>query len=469
MNAPTRTASSAQILTVAAAFFLEVLDATVMIVAIVPMANAINASISEVTLSLATYVLALAVFTPLSGYVFNPRGLAGKFESGVLIFFVGSWVCALSPDLFTLCFGRFIQGFGSALIVPAGRALILAHTPTPLLPRTMAWLIAPALTAPMAAPYIATLMLSASGWRLIFVFVALLAVALFMACRLLLRSLPTPLTKRTTLNRRAYALWALFCGALFMVFVFSSTHQAYYAAIAGSGMLISGALLTLTLALRNARHTTLFDLHLLNNPLFKLNLVSGSLFRISIYAFPTLLIIGLMENADAPAVFSGHCLFFIFAGNVLAKPVAVKLLTGCRHLKAFFICASLATTLSLGLFYNTRLIQEPITLWGLCFVHGCARSVQFLAYSTTSLWGIEHPRLHNATVLMSSVMQLNALIGQSVPALLAAFYSPARMLPGESDLAFFHMGLGTVTVLSCMTVLTAVCLPSTVSPPPRRP
>ena len=151
MNAPPRTASSAQILTVAAAFFLEVLDATVMIVAIVPMANAINASISEVTLSLATYVLALAVFTPLSGYVFNQRGLADKFQSGVLIFFVGSWVCALSPDLYTLCFGRFIQGFGSALIVPAGRALILAHTPKPLLPRTMAWLIAPALTAPMAA------------------------------------------------------------------------------------------------------------------------------------------------------------------------------------------------------------------------------------------------------------------------------------------------------------------------------
>ena len=465
MNAPTRTASSAQILTVAAAFFLEVLDATVMIVAIVPMANAINASISEVTLSLATYVLALAVFTPLSGYVFNQRGLAGKFQSGVLIFFVGSWVCALSPDLYTLCFGRFIQGFGSALIVPAGRALILAHTPTPLLPRTMAWLIAPALTAPMAAPYIATLMLSAGGWRLIFVFVALLAVALFIACRLLLRSLPSPVAKRTPLNRRAYALWTLFCVALFMVFVFSSTHQGYYAAMAAGWMLIGGALLTLTL--RSARHTALFDLHLLNNPLFKLNLVSGSLFRISIYAFPTLLIIGLMENADAPAVFTGHCLFFIFAGNVLAKPIAVKLLTGCRHLKFFFICASLATTLSLGLFYNTPLIQEPITLWGLCFVHGCARSVQFLAYSTTSLWGIEHTRLHNATVLMSSVMQLNALIGQSVPALLAAFYNPARWLPGESDLVFFHMGLATVIVLSGITVLTAACLPSAISPPSR--
>ena len=465
MNAPELTASHAQILTVAAAFFLEVLDATVMIVAIVPMANDINASISGVTLSLATYVLALAVFTPLSGYLFNEKGLAGKFQSGVLIFFVGTWVCALSPDLYTLCVGRFIQGFGSALIVPAGRALIVAHTPKPLLPRTMAWLIGPALTAPMAAPYIATLMLSVAGWRLIFVSIALLAVGLFIACRLLLQSLPSPLTQRTTLNRPAYLLWTLFCGALFMVFVFGSTYQGYYAAIAGACTLVGGALLALTL--RGARHVTLFDLTLLDNPLFKLNLVSGSLFRIGIYAFPTLLIIGLMKNADAPAVFIGHCLFFIFAGNVLAKPVAVKLLTNCRHLKPFFIYASLATALSLVPFYHTRLIQEPITLWGVCFIHGCARSVQFLAYSTTSLWGIEHTRLHNATVLMSSVMQLNALIGQSVPALLAAFYMPAHWLPGESPFAFFHMGLATVTVLSCMTVLTALCLPSAITPPPR--
>lgn len=463
MNALTLTASHAQILTVAAAFFLEVLDATVMIVAIVPMANDLNASISEVTLSLATYVLALAVFTPLSGHLFNPLGLAGKFQAGLLVFFVGSWGCALSPDLYTLCFARFIQGFGSALMVPAGRALILSHTPKHHLPRTMAWLIAPALTAPMAAPYIATLMLSAGSWRLIFVFVALLAVGLFIACRLWLRSLPAPLSKRSTLNRWAYALWTLFCGALFMVFVFSSTQQGYYVVIAGGCTLVCGALLTLRL--RNARHATLFDLTLLDNPLFKLNLVSGSLFRISIYAFPTLLIIGLMKNADASAVFTGHCLFFIFAGNLLAKPLAVKLLTGCRHLKRFFICASLATTLSLMLFCNTRLIEEPITLWGLCFVHGCARSVQFLGYSTTSLWGIEHAQLHNATVLMSSVMQLNALIGQSVPALLAAFYMPARLLPGESDLAFFYVGLATVTVLSLMTVLTAVCLPGAPPPP----
>lgn len=464
MNAPALTARPAQILTVAAAFFLEVLDATVMIVAIVPMANDINASISAVTLSLATYVLALAVFTPLSGYLLNERGLAGKFEMGALIFYIGSWVCALSPDLSTLSFGRFTQGFGSALIVPAGRALILAHTPSPLLPRTMAWLIAPALTAPMAAPYIATLMLSAGGWRLIFVFVALLAVALFIAGRLLLRSLPSPHAQRSRLNRRAYALWTLFCGSLFMLFVFSSTRHGEYAAIAASVTVVGGALLTLTL--RNTPHRSLFDLQLLNNPLFKLNLISGSLFRISIYAFPTLLIIGLMNNADAPAVFTGHCLFFIFAGNVLAKPVAVKLLTSCRDLKSFFICASVATTLSLGLFYDTRLIQEPITLWGLCFVHGCARSVQFLAYSTTSLWGIEQRRLHDATVLMSSVMQLNALIGQSVPALLAAFYMSTRLLPGESQLAFFHMGLATVTVLSCMTVLTAIGLPNAISPPP---
>ena len=71
-----------------------------MLVAIVPMANDLNASISEVTLSLATYVLALAIFTPLSGYLFNPLGLAGPLLWGLP-------VVATEAQAFE---GRFLTG-----------------------------------------------------------------------------------------------------------------------------------------------------------------------------------------------------------------------------------------------------------------------------------------------------------------------------------------------------------------------
>lgn len=65
----------AALLTVASAFFLEVLDATIMIVAIIPLANDLGASISGVTLALAAYLLALVVFTLRAGICSKRSGL----------------------------------------------------------------------------------------------------------------------------------------------------------------------------------------------------------------------------------------------------------------------------------------------------------------------------------------------------------------------------------------------------------
>lgn len=457
MNGPTVATSPAQILTVAGAFFLEVLDATVMLVAILPMASDLSAGISGVTLALATYLLALVVFTPLSSYLLNHLTLADKCQAGLVIFIGGSVACAFSPNLLMLCLARFTQGFGSALIVPAGRALILSHTPKHALANTIAWLITPALTAPMVAPYIAHVMLSVGSWRWIFALIACLAMAVLIACRKYLRALPSPETPAPTLNSYAYAMWVVCSCAIFMVFVFSSNHQLYSAAAAGCVAIVSAA--TGVIKLRKTTRCHLFDRSLLANPLFRLTVFSGSLFRISIYAFPTVLIIHLMQAPTPHAVSAEHALFFIFAGNFLAKPLAVKGLKNDQHLRRFFICSSCATALTLSLFFIPNLNQAPALLWLACFLHGAARSFQFLGYSTSSVMNLAPNRLHRATILTSSVMQLNALIGQSIPALLAALFIPVH-LSDASTLTFFNVGLGTVTALSFITVLTALCLPT---------
>lgn len=457
MNEQRISPSYAQILTVASAFFLEVLDATIMIVAIIPMASNLGASISDTTLSLASYLLALVLFTPLSATLLKTLALADKFQAGLVIFCAGSLICALSQDLYLLCIGRLIQGLGSALIVPAGRALILANTLKPAIPKTMAWLITPALTAPMVAPYIANLIISVGNWRLIFVFIALFAVGLMIACRRLLFTLPRPATPHPPLDYYAYSLWALAACALFITFLASSKNQMDDALMAATVMLISAV--ALYKKTRSPSRKKLFDLSLFSSWAFKLNIVSGSLFRISIYAFPTLLIINLMTSSSFSVTSIGHCLAFIFAGNFLSKPAAVKVLSGGTYLKHYLIGSALATTLTLSVFLIPSLIQQLPALWLCCFLHGCARSFQFLGYSSISLREVGPTRMHHATVLMGSVMQLNALIGQAVPALLMALFIP-QALTQDSSTVFFRVGIGTLTALVFITVLTALFLPS---------
>ncbi|WP_315266539.1 MFS transporter [Pseudomonas fragi] len=441
----------AAILTVASAFFLEVLDATIMLMAIIPMANDLGASISGVTLSLATYLLALVLFLPLSGHLFNRFALAQQFLCGLAIFCLASLACAISQNIYLLCIARLVQGFGSALVVPAGRALILANTPKIAIPKTMAWLIAPALVAPIVAPYMANLLLNIGNWRLIFASIGLFAAGLIIACRITLYSLPAPETPRLQLDKHAYALWALSSSALFMMFMAASNNWLFCSVLAAGAMLYGSK--RLCTRLHQHAKAQLFDLSLLNDPAFKFNIFSGSLFRISIYAFPTLLIIHLMKNSNYSPVSIGHCLLFIFAGNLVSKPVAARLLTGCRCLKRYFIYSALTTSVTLGLFLFPPLLNQLPALWLMCFLHGCARSFQFLGYSSTALRNVQQHRMHHANILISSVMQHNALIGQALPALLSAFFIPEH-------LPFFTIGMSTVTLASLLTVLGALRLPN---------
>lgn len=73
-----------------------------MLMAIIPMANDLGASISGVTLSLATYLLALVLFLPLSGHLFNRFALAQQFLCGLAIFASPPWP-APSARIFTCC------------------------------------------------------------------------------------------------------------------------------------------------------------------------------------------------------------------------------------------------------------------------------------------------------------------------------------------------------------------------------
>lgn len=135
------------------------------------------------------------------------------------------------------------------------------------------------------------------------------------------------------------------------------------------------------------------------------------------------------------------------------------MLSGGTYLKHYLIGSALATTLTLSVFLIPSLIQQLPALWLCCFLHGCARSFQFLGYSSISLREVGPTRMHHATVLMGSVMQLNALIGQAVPALLMALFIP-QALTQDSSTVFFRVGIGTLTALVFITVLTALFLPS---------
>src|SRR5512134_3295889 len=116
-------------LIVACGLFIENLDSTVLTTSLPAIAADFATDPIALKLALTTYLLALAVFVPVSGWVADRFGARTTFVAAIGVFLAGSVVCALSDSLGILVVGRFIQGAGGAMMVPVGRLVLLRTVP----------------------------------------------------------------------------------------------------------------------------------------------------------------------------------------------------------------------------------------------------------------------------------------------------------------------------------------------------
>ena len=103
-------------------------------------------------LAMTTYLLALAVFIPVSGWVADRFGARSTFVTAIAVFLFGSLACAARVSLETLVAARFLQGAGGALMVPVGRLVLLRTIPKQELVQALSWLTIPALVGPVVGP-----------------------------------------------------------------------------------------------------------------------------------------------------------------------------------------------------------------------------------------------------------------------------------------------------------------------------
>jgi EmrB/QacA subfamily drug resistance transporter len=110
---------------VAIGLFMENLDSTIVSTAIPQMAITFQVSPISLKVALTSYLLSLAIFIPISGWLADKFGTRKIFSLALLIFTVSSLLCAVSHNLAELVIARIIQGFGGALMTPVGRLILL--------------------------------------------------------------------------------------------------------------------------------------------------------------------------------------------------------------------------------------------------------------------------------------------------------------------------------------------------------
>src|ERR1700730_3458899 len=109
---------------VAATFFMEYLDTTVIATALPQIARSFSVEPNEVSLGMTAYMLTLAVCIPISGWIADRFGSRSVFGSAIVIFVLASVACGFSTGLAGFTAARVLQGVGGAMMVPVGRMIV---------------------------------------------------------------------------------------------------------------------------------------------------------------------------------------------------------------------------------------------------------------------------------------------------------------------------------------------------------
>jgi EmrB/QacA subfamily drug resistance transporter len=407
---PERTIDRAQrnlALLVAACFFMEMLDGTIVTTSAPRIAAALHVPAGSISVVITAYLVTLAALIPLGGWLSSRFGARHIFLFAIAVFTLASLGCALSQNLPELVAMRVVQGAGGAMMVPVGRLVVLARTEKRDLMRITAFLVWPALISPVIAPLLGGVITTYASWHWLFLInVPLGALAFTVAARIVpspSQSPPTPLDVTGV---------TLVCGGLALVTVTAgllSESSPTWGLDLGFGV---PSVLLLAAACRHLLRAEdpLLDLRVLRIPTLRTAIGGGIFYFTVIGAGPFLAPLKFEEVFGWSAVKSGALVLFIFAGNVGIKPFTT-FLYGRFGFKAVLITSTATMAATMAAIAFTTAGTPLVVIALILLLSGICRSVGATGYSTIGFVDIPDGQMRHASTLFSTTQQLAAGFG----------------------------------------------------------
>jgi EmrB/QacA subfamily drug resistance transporter len=442
-------------LLVAGAYFMEILDATVIAPAAPHIAADLGVPAVGVNVAITAYVLTLAVLIPISGWLTERFGARRVFVVAVALFTLASAGCAAAISLPMLVATRVLQGVGGAMMVPVGRLVVIRTTAKTDLVKAIAYLTWPALVAPLLAPALGGVLSTYASWRLIFLINLPLGLAALVVARRLVPDVRSDDAGR--LDWRGFLLAAAGLAALVVGMERIAAPNPSWPVAIGA-LVLAAVLLTATIRYLLRVERPLLQLRDLRIRTYRATALGGSIFRAVITAIPFLLPLFFQLGFGWNAAHAGLIVIALFAGNIGIKPVTTPLMRrlGIRLVMIGAVLASAACLVGMAFLQSTTPL--PILL-GLLVLSGTFRSIGFTAYNTVAFADVPGDRMTSANTLMSAVQELGSGLGVAVAAVLVQLGATVGHFGGSG--AAFRFAFVVLAVLLAGPVAEAIALPRT--------
>ncbi len=400
-------------LIVAVALFMENMDSTVISTSLPAIARALGTNPLALKLAVTSYLLALAIFIPASGWMADRFGARNVFRIAIGVFVLGSIGCALSHSLEEFVVARIVQGTGGAMMTPVGRLILLRSIDKRLLVNAMALVTIPALIGPICGPPLGGFITTYASWHWIFIInVPIGLVGVVVATRYVpdLHAEPPAPFDFVGFVLSGLGIGGLAFGLSIMGLAFLPT--GVVAALIGVGA-VSAAAYVLH-ARRKA--APILDLRLFKLPTFRASIFGGFMFRLGIGALPFLLPLLLQIGFNLTPFQSGLITFTGALGSMFMKAAVAGVLKrfGYRPVLVYNSLISAAFLAACASFLPGMPFAAMIAI---LLAGGFFRSLQFTAINTLAYAEIEPQLMSRATTLVSVAQQLALSTGVAVGAL----------------------------------------------------
>jgi EmrB/QacA subfamily drug resistance transporter len=414
LSAPPRPYDRALTLIVAIALFMENMDSTVIATSLPVIARALGTNPLALKLAVTSYLLALAIWIPASGWTAERFGSRHVFRAAILVFVLGSIGCALSHSLEEFVVARIVQGTGGAMMTPVGRLILVRSIDKRFLVNAMSWVTIPALVGPICGPPLGGFITTYASWHWIFIInVPIGLIGVVLATRFIpdvCAEQPDPF------DYVGFVLSGL--GIAGLAFGLSVMGLAFLPIGAVVALLAVGAVSTTAYVAHAKRAAApILDLRLFKLSTFRTSIIGGFLFRIGIGALPFLLPLLLQIGFHLTPFQSGLITFTGALGSMFMKAAVAAVLRafGYRSVLVYNSLISSAFLAACAAFVPGMPFAAMIAI---LLAGGFFRSLQFTSINTIAYAEIEPRLVSRATTLVSVAQQLALSTGVAIGALI---------------------------------------------------
>ncbi|TPL54912.1 DHA2 family efflux MFS transporter permease subunit [Mesorhizobium sp. B2-4-6] len=443
-------------LIVAVAFFMQLLDSTIISTSLPQMGQSFGVPAVAMSIGITAYMLTMAVFVPLSAWLADRFGARNIFLAAIALFTLASIACGFSQSLSEFVAARIVQGLGSALMTPVGRILVLRNAEKSELLNATALITWPALFAPVVGPVLGGFITTYLSWHWNFFINAPLGLA---GLVLVARFVPGDrVSEAKPFDWPGFFLTSL--GLAVMLYGLERLAHPEDGLLPTAGCIAIGIVVG-WFAVRHllqARHP-LLDLSAFKILTFAIStFAAGTVFRVAINATPFLLPLLFQVGFGLRPVDAGLLVLAYFLGNLGMKTVTTPTLRRFGFRTVMVVNGMIASLAIMAC--GAISPQTPLALTvALMLVAGLTRSMQFTALNTLAFADIGAPQRSSAATLSSMLQQIAMLFGVAIA---AAILNLSQIVSGEAvpDLADFRITFVAIGLLGLAAAMRFLVLPA---------